>query len=382
MATHKLKMGLYAYLRVGNYLLSSTKGDVDPTALMMFTEGDRLIHKLTPIEAAQYDGDQEDIGDPTTDESGPADGHESVPDVDNERDHAIVKYTARLAVVRDRLDLMGYTLPRVRQYFQDSLRHNIDDIINSNENPRLAGSDEMRTLRYRKIEFLRGVDFDKWLEAFAFVLDHDLKPGYLLQDQKSSDLPPLVRLLIGDLRCEGVWTPFDDARWMIRAVVEVARHDLELVYDLTELFFSEQLYLDEDLCGRARRQAADECTFNHRLVVLTEGSTDKWAIEGTFRLLYPHLVDYYSFMDFGPAKVQGGAAALVSVVKGSERSYFFRPLGRLPGMETNHLPSEGRRMTCDSNASISRRPSLTPLLYDCSTRTTSGCPPFQLIVSA
>src|SRR4051794_41963125 len=51
-------------------------------------------------------------------------------------------------------------------------------------------------------------------------------------------------------------------------------------------------------------------------------------------------------------------------------------------METNHFSSVGRRVTSDSNASISSRPNFTPLLYSVSTSTTSGCPPFQVIVSA
>jgi hypothetical protein len=52
-----------------------------------------------------------------------------------------------------------------------------------------------------------------------------------------------------------------------------------------------------------------------RLVVLTEGSTDRWIIERSLGVLYPHLVDYFRFMDFEAARVAGGAGPLAGMVK-------------------------------------------------------------------
>jgi hypothetical protein len=54
---------------------------------------------------------------------------------------------------------------------------------------------------------------------------------------------------------------------------------------------------------------------NARIVVLTEGITDKRALESALRLLYPHLIEYYSFMDFENAKYGGGAGSLVVTLK-------------------------------------------------------------------
>ena len=76
-------------------------------------------------------------------------------------------------------------------------------------------------------------------------------------------------------------------------------------------------------------------------------------------------------------KTAGQAAS-----KGSERTYLARLFLGLPDIETNHFSRVGMRVIADSNACISSRPSLTPLLYSASTSTTSGCPPFHRIVSA
>jgi len=165
---------------------------------------------------------------------------------------------------------------------------------------------------------LRCVDLDRWLEAFKYILEHGLNPGYGLRDigpTDGSDLPPLVRYLLGKERYEGVWSPFDDARSEMRAVVEVTGLDVEVVYDLTELVIEEVLDPKAELCVRARRQTADELIINHKLILLTEGSSDKWAIEGAFQILYPHLTEYYSFMDFGAMRAPGSAGQLVATLK-------------------------------------------------------------------
>src|SRR4051794_34255455 len=51
-------------------------------------------------------------------------------------------------------------------------------------------------------------------------------------------------------------------------------------------------------------------------------------------------------------------------------------------MSTNHFSSFGRRSTCVSSIAIASLLSLTPVLYVVVTSSTSGRPPFQVIVAA
>jgi hypothetical protein len=51
------------------------------------------------------------------------------------------------------------------------------------------------------------------------------------------------------------------------------------------------------------------------LIVLTEGSTDKFVLENALRVLRPELRQYISFMDFAALKVEGGASFLSSIVR-------------------------------------------------------------------
>jgi len=52
-----------------------------------------------------------------------------------------------------------------------------------------------------------------------------------------------------------------------------------------------------------------------RIILLTEGETDARILSRSLGLLYPHLAEYYSFMEFGSMRVGGGAGNLANLVK-------------------------------------------------------------------
>lgn len=52
-----------------------------------------------------------------------------------------------------------------------------------------------------------------------------------------------------------------------------------------------------------------------KILILTEGSTDTFILSKSLKLLYPHLEDYFSFMDFAAARPDGGTSALERTVK-------------------------------------------------------------------
>ncbi len=289
-------MGSYASLSLGGYPLASTKDFVDPTAMMLFSEKDKRIRMPGPDEVA-YD---------------PADGEEvkAIPEV---------AYAASPAVVKDRLEFMGYTLGKAREEFRQGIEEQIGDkqrfilmICNNDHMSKLVPKVEA------EIELLKATSFDDWLEALDFIFRGKHYPGFHHRDREESNgegFPPLVRYLLSESPGEGVWTPFYDFRSSVRAAIEVTGVKAELVYDLSELVAAESIDPNDDLCEWARRQTAEEFMLNHKVIVLTEGRSDKWCIEGALHVLYPHLTDYYSFMDFELAKVEGGAGALVSVIK-------------------------------------------------------------------
>ena len=52
-----------------------------------------------------------------------------------------------------------------------------------------------------------------------------------------------------------------------------------------------------------------------KTVILTEGSTDARVISEAMKLLYPHMVKFYSFIDFSTYVVQGSTNYLTHYLK-------------------------------------------------------------------
>lgn len=287
-------MGSYAYLRIGDLKLYSTKNDFDPSVMMLFSEQDKRILPYLPTES--------DI--------------DSDPDLDY-APKAIVQYAINLSVAQDRLEFMGFTLSQAKHYFQEGLEQQLAQLTERRGNPSWE-HEAMRAILAREEVILKALSFDAWLESFSFIVSNKLKSdSHLWYEDKPSELPltPLVRYMLGD-SSEGFFGfPALDFRAFMRAAVEIIGTNAELVYDVTDLVEGGYFGADEDLCSYARRDMVEDFAVNHKIVVLTEGKSDKSVLEGSMKLLYPHLIDYYSFMDFEGARAPGGAPALVATVK-------------------------------------------------------------------
>jgi hypothetical protein len=108
--------------------------------------------------------------------------------------------------------------------------------------------------------------------------------------------------------------PVEDIRIILRLALEACPSD-DVIYDLTELVEDGTYESSDDLIDEAEHLLALDFTVSRRIVVLTEGVTDKWILERSLKLLRPHLHDFFAFMDFDGAKVAGGSGALASIVK-------------------------------------------------------------------
>lgn len=84
--------------------------------------------------------------------------------------------------------------------------------------------------------------------------------------------------------------------------------------DITDVVYS-GYYDEKDLvCNMALKELKKDYPANSKIIILTEGTTDTEVLEPSLKLLYPHLCEYYSFMDFG-VKPPGGVGLLMNAVK-------------------------------------------------------------------
>ncbi len=286
-------MGSYGILRIGDFEIYSTKNDFDPSLMMLFSEQDKRILPYAPAV-------NENDSDPDS---------EYTP-------KAIVQYAINLSAARDRLEFMGFTLLQAKHYFQGGLEQELALLTERRANPTWAKHEALRATLDREEMVLKVLTFDTWLEGFSFIVSHQLNSDTgLWYENKPSELPltPLVRYMLGGSSESSFGFPASDFRAFMRAAVEITGTNAELVYDVTDLVEGGYFGADEDLCNYARRDMVEDFAVNHKTVILTEGKSDKAVLEGSMKLFYPHLVDYYSFMDFEGVRAPGGAPALVSV---------------------------------------------------------------------
>ena len=65
----------------------------------------------------------------------------------------------------------------------------------------------------------------------------------------------------------------------------------------------------------AEKWINEDFLLSQRIIVLTEGDTDKLVLERGLNLLYPHLSEYFHFFDFTGNRLGGGAGELANLVR-------------------------------------------------------------------
>ena len=285
-------MGSYAPLTIGGYELFSTKSYVDPIAMSVFSEADRVA---------------------VIDATGGSQGSAPLPVAwsrselieHGEQDVRIV-YRTSSGAVADRLEAMGVSIDEVRAAFERHILQRADEIEEAAEDDDLS---------HKALSaMLHDATFLDWSSAFRKFMADGVEPAWpsLAPESLRTEMMKFIAEEAEDGSFFGL--P-GDARWLLRAVTEVCGPDLIVEYDVTELVLSGYYELHEPIADRAKAGLRREARHNAPLVVLTEGSTDAAALSRAVHLLSPHLEEYLSFPDFDSANAPGGTGHLVSAIR-------------------------------------------------------------------
>ncbi|MEK7854970.1 MAG: HEPN/Toprim-associated domain-containing protein, partial [Acidobacteriota bacterium] len=106
-----------------------------------------------------------------------------------------------------------------------------------------------------------------------------------------------------------------DPKLFVRAVLASAQSASDVSLDISDLVNGGYVDQDENLVADAVEQISEDYVVGAKVIVLTEGSSDSRILSRTLKLLYPHLSEYYSFLNFETASVKGGAPSLVEIIK-------------------------------------------------------------------
>lgn len=219
-----------------------------------------------------------------------------------------IDYATSLVIAKDRLEFMGFTMPTVKHLFEEGQKERLFDLSKYQINSSLAIEKSI----------LEDLSFEKWLDGLAYIVQSKLcistwRKQWTFEDLSLDESSRIVFYMLNHAS-EALGFPSHDYRPLIRAIIEVMGTDAELVYDLTSLISVGYFEDNHNFCEDARWYLSEDIKIQ-KIIVLTEGKSDKQVLESSLKLLYPHLSNYYSFMDFDSANVPGSASELVKTIK-------------------------------------------------------------------
>lgn len=281
-------MGSYAELRVGDFYLTSTKNDIDPTLMTLFRESDRVVSRGPPdlFPRERMTGDPLEL--------------EDAEPVDHVRYRCVVRHAI------DRLDLAGFTREVASRGFARGLEARLRDLARwSRDYADLVGAE---------VAVLRGLTLDDWIDGIREISARGLRPSFR-DDENCVSLPPLLNYMLCQHGHDAYGFPGYEYRHFLRLVLEGFDSEAEVAYDLTDLVLGGWVESTDELVAAAESTLSRDFISSQRVIVLTEGATDSRVLSAALRVVYPHLAEYFHFLDFEQSNLGGGAGALANTVK-------------------------------------------------------------------
>jgi HEPN/Toprim N-terminal domain 1 len=279
-------MGSYTEFSVDGYPLVETKSYAAPEVLAVFRESDKRVYQRRLSERNRM----------TWGEVKP----------ENDELETVILYQASAAKIAQRLDIMGFSLQRAQQDFEHLRREHLEEI-----QPEDDGLEDVWAESRAEIERLTFADFG---ENLCSVMRRKLRK-VPFEDKDRSDVSGGERYIL-DYNEDYLMGFFcSDTRFLIRLACALVPPDAIVEQDLTEVVNAGYYQQEEAVCENAVRTLTEDYPANAKIIIVTEGSTDAAILREALGLLYPHLIEFYSFFDFDASRAAGGANQVVAVLK-------------------------------------------------------------------
>lgn len=288
-------MGSYAQCWLDDLFVGSSKDDIDTDLISLFRPQDKIVLSAPignlPSHLAHY--------------------RESI---DEDPELKIVYYETPVNVVRDRLNLLGYDLATTKEAFGVWIteeRNRALDMAEKYKEKDTTSPVAMEDHYRKEYEILSSLSPELWIENLKEIHAAGLKTNYYGRYEGPHEDTAIGYMLSND------WYgyPGYDMFVPLRLSIEAFDSGRKLVYDLTDLVWSGYFDYEEDFVEYGLGISTSEYSSKAKTIVLTEGKTDAWILSESLSLLYPHLKDYFSFLDFESTGYGGGVGNLSNVVK-------------------------------------------------------------------
>jgi hypothetical protein len=255
-------MGSYCNYTLGEWELESSKSRVNPELTIAFHEQDRKVG------FTKEDGEK----------------------------MRFIRYICDVKTAMMRLDALGYTVK------------NAEALLINNRLKWIKEYDYLlpSVPKSLKKTYLQS-SIEDWIEAYKTIREKNYRARYGNWDDEW-DVPnasDLTRLILGT---EDTFYGFPaEAPYIFRLFLESCPQSLKVTLDISELVRSGYYTAKEKVC--------DAINAEQKIIILTEGSTDKEFLQKSLELLFPQMVDCYSFLDFSTFSISGGVDKVTHIVK-------------------------------------------------------------------
>lgn len=216
-------------------------------------------------------------------------------------------YRIRVSDAIDRLVLLGASVEKAK----DALNNQLESELGI-----LDFYEDMKIDKNPEVLFYKNFTFDQWQTAMAKIIENDIKQ-WNVEDKFPAKIPDDIKFVIGDHNSEHLFGLSGDFFSIILAILKLIKKPESslLTLEYTELVHGGYIGKDCDLCVTASEGFTNTFVSDEKIIVLTEGISDRLILEKSLEVIFPHLFHYVSFLDFEGVRLPGGTSFVVHMIK-------------------------------------------------------------------
>jgi hypothetical protein len=256
-------MGSYTELYIADYPIYSTKSYVDPVVMTVFQESDKNIYERR-----------------VTDRNKIAWGN-----LEGDEIETAIEYSASVKNIRERLEVLGFSLSKTVEDFYDCISFKIDEIEGMLED--ISSNSGFAKGLLSERDMLQSSTLQDWLDAYKIIFERKLTSKDIGEIENEHAI--LKYVLSSSDHGLDYKIPFTDIRFVLRLLTEAAPQGALVTQDITEVVIAGYYEEDTPVCESSVKQLTKDYPINEKIIVLTEGSSDIYVLKKSLSLLYPHL---------------------------------------------------------------------------------------------
>lgn len=231
----------------------------------------------------------------------------SIPEEEQDDDLTEYRYEAAVEVIRDRLEIMGYTSAQWHEELEEFRQVKLaetEELITEAAN---EGRPPLRALRTASI--LERSTPERWINTLMAML-------WNRWGGRPCARAWALEKALSDGEYGPIQIPFGDTRSLLRAAIDLHEDTDKVRFAFNNAVWNEHVDPTTAFTQNAKTRLLGRAQAVEKVVVLTEGKADSRLLHASLERLYPHLKHMYSFLDHSAFKAQGGTGELERLARG------------------------------------------------------------------